>query len=164
MKISITGHTNGVGKHLYDVLSTEHNVTGFSTSNDYDISDPKDRIRIANHDYDVFINNAYDYFSMGNGSQLEMLKMLDWENKLIINISSMITEVDYDKGELELTYEEDKKQLDLFCRNKRICNIKPNQLKTRITEYKGQELTSISKIVNFVLDNPSFFLHTITVS
>ena len=164
MKISITGHTHGVGKHLYDVLSTDHDVTGFSTSNDYDISDPRDRIRIANHDYDVFINNAYDYFSMGNGSQLDMLKMLDWENKLVINISSMITEVDYAKGEIELIYEEDKTKLDLFCRNKRICNIKPNQLKTRITEYKGQELTSISEIVKFVLANPSFFLHTVTVS
>lgn len=163
MKITITGHTSGIGKHLYDHLTKEHDVTGFSLSNDYDISDPADRIRIANVDYDVFINNAYDFFDMGNDAQLLMLKMLD-TNKLIINISSMITDVSYEKSELDLMYQADKKKLDDFCLGKRICNIKPNQMKTRLTNNQGQDLNAISKIVDFIIDNSEFYLHTVTVS
>ena len=163
MKITITGHTSGIGKHLYHHLTKEHDVTGFSLSNDFDISDPSDRIKIANYEYDVFINNAYDYYDMGNDAQFKMLEMLD-TNKLIINISSMITDVTYDKSEMELMYEADKKKLDNFCLGKRICNIKPNQMKTRITNNQGQELSAISKIVDFIIDNPEFYLHTVTVS
>ena len=58
MKIAITGHTNGIGKACYDLLSQEHQVIGFSRSSDYDINDPESIFSSAK-DSDVFINNAY---------------------------------------------------------------------------------------------------------
>ena len=38
MKIAITGHTKGIGKALYDNLSQQHEVEGYSRSNGFDIS------------------------------------------------------------------------------------------------------------------------------
>lgn len=48
MKVSITGHTNGVGRALADHLRDKWSadVTGFSLSNGYDISKQEDRERI----------------------------------------------------------------------------------------------------------------------
>ena len=43
MKIAITGHTKGIGKHLYDNLSLAYEVKGFSKSEGYDICKDKDR-------------------------------------------------------------------------------------------------------------------------
>mgnify|MGYP001626557762 CR=1 FL=1 len=39
MKIALTGHTSGIGKALYDILSQEHDVVCFSRSNGYDIKE-----------------------------------------------------------------------------------------------------------------------------
>ena len=36
MKVAITGHTKGLGKELYNRFG---DVKGFSSSNDYDVSD-----------------------------------------------------------------------------------------------------------------------------
>ena len=61
MKISITGHSKGIGKACFDLLSKEHNVVGFSRSNGFNIKEPK-KIITASIGCDVFINNAYDNF------------------------------------------------------------------------------------------------------
>ena len=39
MKISITGHSKGIGKACFDLLSKEHNVVGFSRSNGFNIKE-----------------------------------------------------------------------------------------------------------------------------
>jgi len=93
MKIAITGHTKGIGKSLYDILSLSNNVKGFSKSKGYDITKKTDRSWILQEikDCDVFINNAYDDFA-----QSSMLYELwtDWYNKekTIITIGSDVTE------------------------------------------------------------------------
>ena len=111
MKIVITGHTNGIGQTLYDELSKEHEVQGFSKTNGYDISNHTHRQIIAFSDYDVFINNAYNYNPTGyDSSQLEMLKMLDYDNKTIINISSRITDVDFQMDDMLRQYRKAKKE------------------------------------------------------
>ena len=53
----VTGHTKGLGKELYNRFG---DVKGFSSSNDYDVSDRYDRAKIINeiHKFDLFINNA----------------------------------------------------------------------------------------------------------
>ena len=61
MKIALTGHTSGIGKALYDILSQEHEVVCFSRSNGYDIKYDItiEKIVQGSLDCDVFINNAY---------------------------------------------------------------------------------------------------------
>lgn len=76
MKIAITGHTSGIGKCLFENLSQEHDVTGYSRSNGFDISNTENREQIANTEYDIFINNAYNFSNMGNDDQIEMLKLV----------------------------------------------------------------------------------------
>lgn len=90
MKIAITGHTGGIGKGLFDLLSSHgHEVIGFSRSNGYNINDKKIRQGIINQikDSDVFINNAYSGLA-----QVELLKDIIplWTDtdKQIININS----------------------------------------------------------------------------
>jgi NAD(P)-dependent dehydrogenase (short-subunit alcohol dehydrogenase family) len=91
MKIALTGHTSGIGKALYDILSQEHEVVCFSRSNGYDIKYDItiEKIVQGSLDCDVFINNAY--YSL---SQVYILNKL-WtfwardKSKTIVNISSL---------------------------------------------------------------------------
>jgi hypothetical protein len=93
MKYAITGHTQGIGKCLYDRLSP--NILGFSKSTGYNINNKFDREKIIEEikNCDVFINNAHENFG-------QILLLIDlfkkWynnSNKTIINIGSGITEV-----------------------------------------------------------------------
>jgi short-subunit dehydrogenase involved in D-alanine esterification of teichoic acids len=90
MKISITGHTSGIGKSLVNLFeSLGHEVVGFSRSNGYDISKDSKAIVEQTKDCDVFINNAYHV-----DAQLSLLKevLTLWEgqSKTVLNISSQI--------------------------------------------------------------------------
>jgi hypothetical protein len=91
MKYAITGHTQGIGKGIFDRLSP--NCLGFSTTNGYDITRKIDRSNIIKQvqDCDVFINNASD--SMGQTLMLIDL-FYEWKdlNKVIINVGSRIAE------------------------------------------------------------------------
>jgi len=89
MKIAITGHSRGIGKSLFDMLSVDHECQGFSRSNGFDINKNQDLIIRAVINHDVFINNAYS-----THAQLDLLNLI-WEHwskddsKTIVNISSM---------------------------------------------------------------------------
>jgi hypothetical protein len=116
MKIAITGHTKGIGKSLYDVLSVNHDVKGYSKSKGYDITKKTDRRWILKevNDCDIFINNAYDDFA-----QSSMLYELwtDWhtKEKTIITIGSDVTKYDLplDMKDL-LQYQMHKKSLKIL--------------------------------------------------
>ena len=82
MKIAITGHTKGIGKACHDLLSEDHEVTGFSRSNGYDINDPESIFSSAK-DSDVFINNAYSGTAQ---SALFDIFFQDWENCHILDL------------------------------------------------------------------------------
>lgn len=89
MIIGITGHTRGLGLELSKHFNI---INGFSRSNGYDISYP-DKIVQECLDYDVFINNAFDW---NNGfAQTELLQTFyDYNYQgLIINIASSIETV-----------------------------------------------------------------------
>ena len=63
MRIVITGHNKGLGKSLSQVFESEENtIIGFSRTNNCDINDKKDRIKVLKEleTADMFINNAYD--------------------------------------------------------------------------------------------------------
>ena len=92
MKYAITGHTQGIGKHLFERL--QPNAIGFSKSTGYDINDRTDRARIIleSQDCDVFINNAWDGFGQVN-LLVDLFKVWhDKEDKTIINVGSKITD------------------------------------------------------------------------
>ena len=60
-KIAITGHTQGLGKYLFEILKQRgHHVQGFSRRNGYDIRDYSVVTKILEETkgYDWFINNA----------------------------------------------------------------------------------------------------------
>ncbi len=90
MKVAITGHTQGIGKAIFDDLTKRsYQVHGYSRSNGWDISLQETRNQIVHEtsDFDVFINNAYH-----PSAQFELLKMLvdQWQGtkKLIVNVGS----------------------------------------------------------------------------
>lgn len=89
MKIAITGHTKGIGKACFDLLSKEHEVVGFSRSNGYHLVDQYNSIVRGVKNCDVFVNNAYQGFT-----QIALLNSIfdEWKddpNKTIVNISSL---------------------------------------------------------------------------
>jgi hypothetical protein len=92
MKYAITGHTQGIGKCVFERLNP--NIIGFSKSTGYDITKLSDRTKIIKEsiDCDVFINNATSEF----GQTLLFLELFEaWRNtnKTIINVGSKIAEV-----------------------------------------------------------------------
>jgi len=60
-KIIITGHTNGIGKAIYDKFTEVscHEIVGMSRSNGYDIDKDFDKIVAEAEGCELFINNAY---------------------------------------------------------------------------------------------------------
>lgn len=90
MKYAVTGHTQGIGKRLFERLSP--NVIGFSKSTGHDITVKENRNSIIANAFDsnVFINNAYSDFG-----QVDLLYELydSWKNlnKIIVNIGSETT-------------------------------------------------------------------------
>jgi hypothetical protein len=93
MKYALTGHTQGIGKQLFERLSP--NVIGFSRSTGYDITRYDDCRRIIEEslDCDVFINNAHKPYSQ----TLIFINLIkawkDREDKTIINVGSRITDL-----------------------------------------------------------------------
>ena len=173
MKIAITGHTSGIGKALFDYF-VSYTPIGFSRSNGYDINHVEDRKTIVNQcvEYDVFINNAY---SDGFNSQLDMLQEMynAWQgnDKLIINISSRITDFVLPLDSQERMYQTHKKDQDTFClgkiRSPHVVNLKLGMVDTpRVRSYNHNKLAveDVVKIVSFVLDNrDSYKITTLTV-
>lgn len=119
MKISITGHTSGIGKCLFDIyIKNNHTVSGYSLSSGYDVNNDSIRKSIieSSKDSDVFINNAY-----ADPGQTLLLKEIakEWQgqNKRIVNISSKLSFLP--KGKLPMldTYIEQKTQQNEFIRS-----------------------------------------------
>lgn len=95
MKIALTGHTQGLGLSLYNALSKDHEVVGFSRSNNYDIKNPNNRSNIIDEakDFDVFINLVHNYYHQSD-LLLELHKSWKGLNKTIINVSSDVVQDD----------------------------------------------------------------------
>jgi short-subunit dehydrogenase involved in D-alanine esterification of teichoic acids len=168
MKVSITGHTRGIGRQLYNYFSKDSNVVGFSKSTGYNISSNHDRLRIVDEsvDCDVFVNNAYS--DQYPDSQLELLKLIHsrWAStdKIIINISSRFTEGDN-------VYAKSKKDLDNFCLTHSrdsvyIINLKPGLTDTlRVSNQSGNKMHTkdIISTLDFILVNKNNFrVHNIS--
>ena len=90
MKYAITGHTQGIGLALANLLTP--NYIGFSSRNGYDITVKENRetIILQSADCDVFINNAYADFNQVT-LLYELFKIWKGSDKIIVNIGSSTT-------------------------------------------------------------------------
>lgn len=112
-KVFITGHTSGIGKALYDMLSIrpEYEVKGGSRSTDWDVSDISNYQQIL--DYDVLINNAYH-----RTGQLDLLRFVynAWQGKpkTIINVGSAHNKHQIGRPHARLDYNVTKAALEQY--------------------------------------------------
>lgn len=149
MKYALTGHTQGIGEHLFKNLSP--NVIGFSRSTGYDITKKEDRKRIIkeSRDCDVFINNAH----AGHGQTYLFIELLrEWKDsgKTIINVGSRIAEITLStESHNLLEYQSEKLIL------KHMSNISPNMgcvVKYRWFAYVGTKRI-LEKYPHFTKDD-----------
>ena len=105
MKIGITGHSEGIGKSLYDKLIKDFNVIGLSRSNGFDIKNTNKIIEQL-EDCDVFINNAFE-----KNYQTILFELLfdKWKflPKTIINMNSSCV---YEPSDWDPEYANNKKK------------------------------------------------------
>jgi len=80
MKILMTGHTQGLGKTLYDYFSKENEVVGISRSTGHDLKNQNtiDYIISEAENYDIFINNTFQF-----EKQLELVKALRGKTRIV---------------------------------------------------------------------------------
>lgn len=174
MKISMTGHTRGIGAHIYYTLENDYEVTGFSRANGYNIMKPATckKILEESKDCDIFINNTYVPESQ---NRLLHLFYKEWENqpKHIINIGA--TSPDYplhfgQNGFDEwMPYVSDKARLDYQSQNLssrwkkgkcKVTNIRPHFVDTQAIEVFGKDsdeiLTSmdVAHMVKWIIEQP----------
>ncbi len=151
MKIAITGHTKGIGKALYDNLSQQHEVEGYSRSNGFDISTNVDIIVRASKKSDVFINNAF------HGMAQMILLNKFWElwkyddTKTIVNISSLSkypglsgNENGYSALKAALSHQA---FLLMFSNKERKCrmiNVNPGYVDTEMTTHIDQNINMLT--------------------
>ena len=135
--IGITGHTKGLGKHLYEKLVQKDAVKGFSRTNGYDIKSPVDRKKIIQEvqECDVFINLVHNYYHQSD-LMFELFKSWEKQDKLIINISSKVVVIDewgLDRFDY-LEYKTQKQNLERLSSNLTKRNALPEILNYRISE------------------------------
>jgi hypothetical protein len=137
LMIGITGHTKGLGKHLYEKLVQKDAVKGFSRTNGYDIKSPVDRKKIIREvqECDVFINLVHNYYHQSD-LMFELFKSWEKQDKLIINISSKVVVIDewgLDRFDY-LEYKTQKQNLERLSSNLTKRNALPKILNYRISE------------------------------
>lgn len=160
MKIALTGHTDKLGKSLFDMLSLKHNVLGFSRSNGFNIDVP-DKIITNILDCDVFINNTYfkDYQSV---IFTKLFKEWKDQPKTIINLNSSCV---YHSSDWSPEYADNKKNLrnvmlELINKNQnkkvRVINLYPSTLNSDIgfNEFNKIDLTHLTNIIDWVINQP----------
>jgi hypothetical protein len=164
MKIAITGFSSGIGQALFDYFQKEgHTCIGFSRSNGYNITSAESRNKIIENstDCDIFVNNAY---SNCDDNQLYMLQSIyeTWlgQDKIIINISSRITDWPIDIKESSIEYYQTKLKQDKFCLGKRsfpqILNLRVGMTDTpRVKRFSRNKMSTndIVDVVKFALNS-----------
>jgi short-subunit dehydrogenase len=161
MKIGITGHTDGVGKSIFEKLITEFDVVGLSRSNGYDIKNI-DEILEQIEDCDVFINNAFEQ----NYQTLLFEKLFNkWKflPKLIINMNSSCV---YEPSDWNPTYANSKKEFKEVSMNMvrsnvdkrvRVTNLYPSTLSSHsgFGKLNKIDIDYISSIVYWLVNQPT---------
>ena len=160
MKIALTGHTDKLGKDIFDILSIRHEVIGFSRSNGYDITDIENIIE-KSIDCDVFINNAY-HKNYQTGIFNNIFHLWKGISKTIINMNSSSV---YHSSDWSPEYADNKKNLrnemwDLINQypNKkvRVVNIYPSTLSSHdsFEEFNKIDTKYLSNVIEWIINQP----------
>lgn len=159
MKVIITGHLGGLGKELYNILTSKgYHVIGFDLKSGKDISqlEVQTELLVDLSDADVFINNAYV-----PGIQTDLLKVVTshWtnENKLIINICSTMALLRTDNDALPNSYIQDKKEQLSFARSHKglpnIMSVLPGWIDTElVSSIKGVEKLNPNVLASLIVN------------
>jgi dTDP-4-dehydrorhamnose reductase len=158
MKIGITGHSEFLGRELFDTLKNDYEVFGFSRSNGYDLENYKSFINEINC-LDVFINNTYHPTHQQKLFE-ELFELWKYENKTIFNIltSGIFNDIhldEYRQSKVNLQ----KSSLNLINSNHgkklRIVNLYPNTLEhnTRYS-FNKVKFSEIYDVIKFQLELP----------
>jgi len=158
MKIGITGHSEFLGKELFNTLKNDYEVFGFSRSNGYDLENYKSFINEIS-DFDVFINNTYHPLYQQKLFE-ELFEMWKYENKTIFNMltSAIFNDVhldEYRQNKLNLQ----KSSLNLINSNHdkklRIVNLYPNTLEhNNRFPFNKVKFSEIYNVIKFQLGLP----------
>jgi len=166
VKVSITGHTESLGKSIFENLSQKHSVSGYSKSTGWDFDDDNvmDRMIEEVGSSDVFINSAF------HCQWLILPKVIDKfkfnEDKLIINIGSFhsYTQPDDDYGKIKNLLKQmcfdAQADPEIKCR---VVNISPSLI-SRTNASIGKEsiamlsTNDVCRVINFIIDSPPHFL------
>lgn len=167
MKIAITGHTKGIGKCLHDsLISTGHQVIGFSRSNGYDIQNSVSRNQILDQiDHcDIFINNAWAEYAQTTILN-EIIEKWKDTNKFIVNISSKSSYLDdtnpiyhiMKNNEFYRNYITDKKQQNDIVRSRilssqpKIMNLVLGSIDTEMTKNLISPKMDPASVTDFII-------------
>lgn len=107
MRVAVTGHNWGFGKHIFNVFNNDENyeVVGFDESNGFDISNTKTvkKLTKKSDEFDILINNAYA--ENGNRGRLLRNFIQKWTStyKQIVNINSGIVYLPKDHPFFDMT-------------------------------------------------------------
>lgn len=165
MKIGITGHTHGIGKATHDLLESRgHTLKGFSRQNGFNIDNVFKRKEILKQveDFDVFINNAFSY-----GQTLlleELIELWEGKDKLIVNIGSKVTMMNFViPGHEE--YVAEKKKQEKVIRERlsypfpQLSNILIGLTDTRmVANWEAEKIDPnyIASTIEFIINNKDF--------
>lgn len=149
MKISITGHTSGIGLALFNYYTEKGNeVIGFSRSNGYDLGVESNISKVIKEtkDCDVFFNNAY--YELAQVKLLYGLHML-WQNNpkktMIVTSSRSADFIDYRTSGYTLmksTLDTAIKQCQ-FSSKYHLLNFKPGYTNTPMTTDLNKDQSSM---------------------
>jgi hypothetical protein len=133
-KIIITGHTQGLGRAIFDKFAEEscREIVGMSRSNGYDIDKDFDRIIEEATGCELFINNAYR-----NQQQTKLVNALkDKVDMMIVmgSVSRFYPEL------IPTDYVKDKQELAETCR---LISIDPNSIPILHLDLSFIESTSV---------------------
>lgn len=158
MKIGITGHSDFLGKGLFDYLKEKHDVVGFSRRNGFDLKDYKDILSQVS-DLDVFINNTYHPTYQQKIFE-ELFDLWKYKDKTIFNI---LTSAIFNNGSFD-DYRESKlslqkSSLELINSNLdkkvRIVNLYPNTLEhNRRVPFNKIKFSEVYNLIEFQLNLP----------
>lgn len=158
MKIGITGHSDFLGKGLFDFLSKNHEVIGFSRSNGYDLKN-YEKILDNVKDMDVYINNTYHPIYQQKIFE-ELFEKWKDKDKTIFNI---LTSAIFNNGSIE-DYRENKTRLQQSSLEKinsnldkkvRVVNLYPNTLEhNKRVGFNKVNFSEVYDIIDFQLKLP----------
>lgn len=158
MKIGITGHSEFLGKVLFELLSKDNEVYGFSRKNGYDLDKPELILEEIVH-MDVFINNTYHPTNQKKIFE-QLFQIWKNENKTIFNIltSAIFNGGSYDDYRINKLGIQ-KSSIDLVNANLdkkvRVVNLYPNTLEhNKRVPFNKLNFSEVYDIIKFQLNLP----------